>query len=95
MTMLRWVVLAATLSALLSMPASAQYRRWEGGPARVQQGQQRAAPGGRPGQRPPESDRRERDDGRRGAMSPDERRELNRDLERANREIYRKGKDRR
>lgn len=28
-----------------------------------------------------------------GSMTPDERRELNRDLQRANREIYRKGRD--
>lgn len=39
--------------------------------------------------------RREADRQQRDALTPDEHRDLNRDLERANREIYRKGRDRR
>ena len=39
--------------------------------------------------------RREADRQQREYLTPDEHRELNRDLERANREIYRKGRDRR
>ena len=39
--------------------------------------------------------RREADRQQRESLTPDEHRDLNRDLERANREIYRKGRDRR
>ena len=38
--------------------------------------------------------RRERERPQREMLSPDERRELNRDLQRANREIYRRGRER-
>ncbi|MGH8635516.1 MAG: hypothetical protein ACREUX_04975 [Burkholderiales bacterium] len=39
--------------------------------------------------------RREADRQQREALTPDEHRELNRDLQRANREIYRQGRERR
>jgi hypothetical protein len=39
--------------------------------------------------------RREADRDQRDSLTPDEHRQLNRDLERANREIYRQGRDRR
>jgi len=94
--MLRRVMMAALLSAVLAAPALAQYRRGDyPPPAWAQQGAQRYERE-RPDPRHRDRDAYRRDDGgdRRRALTPDERRELNRDLQRANREIYRKGRER-
>lgn len=91
--MLRRVMVMGLLSALLCLPAHAQYRQWSGGQASIQQVAERSD--GRSAQRNSGGERRSDSDGeRRKSMTPDERRELNRDLQRADREIYRKGKDR-
>lgn len=92
--MRQWLL--AALAALVFAPSSvqAQYdsRRYE---RSVQQGGQR---GDRGDYR--EDRRRSREDARRpeydrgGSLTPDERRDLNRDLQRANREFYRKGRER-
>ena len=87
--MLRLMIVLVGLGALLPPPSQAQYARSYADRAWIQQAQQRHAAGkqGRPQQVDREDvDRRER-------LTPDERRELHRDLQRANREIYRKGKD--
>ena len=90
-TMLRSIVLVAALCALSPLLSqAASYGRGEADRAWVQQAPQRHYPGKQGRQH--ESDRGDGD--RRGALTPDERRELHRDLQRANREIYRKGKDR-
>ena len=85
--MVRILLLAAALFAFAPLASHAQYGRWPDRPSAAEHGGPHQ---GNPG--------RQRDagrgDDRRNAMSPEERRDLNRDLQRANREIYRKGKER-
>lgn len=88
--MKRCVGLALALLAVTPFPASAQQGAWPGPPVWVQQGGQPSPP---PGARPDRE--RDTDRDRRERLTPDQRRELHRDLDRANREIYRKGRDRR
>jgi hypothetical protein len=88
--MVRVMVAAALVSALCATTVHAQYGGWPGGRLYAQQS---AGP-----QRPARQDaqrERPRGDGDRRSLTPDERRELRRDLQRANQEIYRKGKARR
>jgi Spy/CpxP family protein refolding chaperone len=87
--MFRSLLLAAALIAFSPLASQAQTGHWPMDRAWAQQGQGQRQ--GNPG-RQREAGRNEQD--RRNAMSPEERRELNRDLQRANREIYRKGKER-
>lgn len=86
--MVRILLLAAALLAFSPLASQAQSGRWPSDRAYAQHG---GAQQGNPG-RQRDASRGEND--RRNAMSPEERRELNRDLQRANREIYRKGKER-
>ena len=89
--MLRSIVLVAVLCALWPLPSQgAQYERRDTDRASDRQAPQRHYPE-RQG-RQQQSDRGDRD--RRGALTPDERRDLHRDLERAKREIYRKDRRR-
>lgn len=92
----RLLVIALAVTACLSLPAHAQYEPGQRG-LWVQQGRERADTSeqhradrnrSREGAQGRQSDRE-----RGGSMSPDERRELNRDLQRANREFYRKGRE--
>lgn len=92
--MWRWILLAAALSALSPAQAVAQYGYRHGG-SRLEQGSQQGDAPGRQGRRQQEAERRQPDRDRRETLTPDERRELNRDLQRANREIYRKGRNNR
>ncbi len=92
--MLRRVMVVAMLAATLCAPAYAQYRHGNDSRAVAQQSPQRYEPRERPDQRQREAQRRDDGGDRRRALTPDERRELNRDLQRANREIYRKGRER-
>jgi hypothetical protein len=91
----RCIVVVLTAAACLWLPAHAQYRP-ERGVWMQQQGRERAdrreqrADRGRGGDR---SQGRQSDRERGGSLTPDERRELNRDLQRANREFYRKGRE--
>ena len=85
--MIRSLLLAAALIAFSPLASQAQSGHWPMNRAWTDQGQRQGNPG-----RQRDAGRQEQD--RRNAMSPDERRELNRDLQRANREIYRKGKER-
>ena len=86
--MVRVLLLAVALVAFSPLASQAQSGRWpqDRAWAAEQGGQHQGHPG-----RQREAGRGE---DRRNAMSPEERRELNRDLQRANREIYRKGKER-
>ena len=85
------ILLALMVAFLALLPPAAEARDWPFGGARMQsQGQ---PPKGGPGQpprgerpRPPDSDKRTPP----GRLSREERRELDRDLDRANREIYRR-----
>ena len=86
--MFRALLLAAALIAFSPLASQAQSGRWPVDRALTEHGGQRH---GNPG-RQREAGRG--GDDRRNAMSPDERRELNRDLQRANQEYYRKGKER-
>jgi len=89
----RWLLLLTTLLLALPSTAAAQYDYGQRGI--YAQGGQRGDSADRPDRS------RSRDDGqarrsereRSQRMTPDEHRELNRDLQRANREIYRKGRD--
>jgi hypothetical protein len=69
--------------------AQAQYGRRHDERAYSQQSPQQPYPG-----RPDRQRERGRNDGDRRSLTPDEQRDLRRDLQRANKEIYRKGKDR-
>jgi hypothetical protein len=91
--MLRRIMLAIALLALSSVSAWAQYGHRQGGPSHAQQGDEASPPAGRPSRDRQAAQRQQ--SGRGHSMTPDERRELNRDLQRANREIYRKGRGRR
>jgi len=85
--MFRALLLAAALIALSPVASQAQSGHWPVERAWTEHGGQRGQPS-----RQREAGRGDND--RRNAMSPDERRELNRDLQRANQEFYRKGKER-
>lgn len=86
--MVRVLLLAVALVAFSPLASQAQSGHWPADRAYAQPGGPHQ---GNPG-RSRDAGRNEND--RRNAMSPEERRELNRDLQRANREIYRKGKER-
>jgi len=94
-TVRRWAIAALGAAACFALPAYGQYDPGQRAPW-MQQGRERGDPGDyrydRGRQRDPGQGRApERDRG--GSLTPDERRELNRDLQRANREFYRKGRD--
>jgi hypothetical protein len=75
--------------AMLALPHAAQARDWRGGPR--MQGQEQ--PVQRAPANPPRPERQRADPGERkppGRLTQEERRELHRDLDRANREIYRR-----
>lgn len=93
--LLVWIVLAGVWT-----PAQAQFDLWQRGPW-VQQGRDRGDRADQGGYRSDRGRGREAHQGRQpdreraGSLTPDERRELNRDLQRANREFYRKGREER
>jgi len=89
--MLRSIVLLAALSALWPLSSQgAQYGRDDADRASDRQAPQRYDRGKQGRQQ-----QADRDDGdRRGSLTPDERRDLHRDLQRAKREFYRKDKRR-
>ena len=89
LAMLPCMIFAAMLLALPSASVFAQYGSPPGRFA-VQPDGQRGEPPARPSRDRQEAQRRQGDRGH--TMTPDERQELNRDLQRANREIYRKGR---
>jgi hypothetical protein len=92
------IIIVAIMGALVmtAQPAAAQWRHHGGRHFDVQQ--QRQGPGGYQRQQPPQREYRQPDyrqqPGRQmdrrpdGRMTDDERRDLRRDLDRANREIY-------
>lgn len=95
--MVRKLLLAIAACALIAAPLAHARDRWSGFSPRAQaqgQGQQgKKAPG--QGQRPQRGDRGkpqggQPDRGNQNRLSEEQRRELNRDLDRANREIYRR-----
>lgn len=93
---LRLMISAVMLPAFSSAAAWTQYGAPFGSAVYVQQGGQggqRGQSSGRPSRDRQEAQRRQGDRERSNSMTPDERRELNRDLQRANREIYRKGRE--
>jgi hypothetical protein len=88
-----WLAAAAAIIGFaLSCSSYAQYDHRQRG-AYVQQGGQRGEQADRRAERGRDGAQRRQYE-RGGSMTPDERRELNRDLQRANREFYRKGRDR-
>jgi hypothetical protein len=87
------MILAVVLPAFSSAAAWTQYGAPFGSGVYVQQGGQRGKSSGRPSRDRQEAQRQQGDRERGNSMTPDERRELNRDLQRANREIYRKGRE--
>ena len=91
--MLRSMALAAMLAAFSSAVAGWPYPPAQGGIVLAQERGQRGEPPGRPSRDRQEAQRRQGERERSNQMTPDERRELNRDLQRANREFYRKGRD--
>ena len=88
-TILMIAMLAASVPAIAGMPYGGSY----GGAVYAQERGQRGQPPGRPSRDREEAQRRQGERDRNHSMTPDERRELNRDLQRANREFYRKGRD--
>ncbi|MBI1965551.1 MAG: hypothetical protein HYV99_06110 [Betaproteobacteria bacterium] len=84
------LVIAAAAGALL-LPALADARDWRPGFGAGLQAQERQMKKGPPGQfqRGREFRKNERDERHQGRLTEEERRELHRDLDRANREIYR------
>ncbi|MCC6534727.1 MAG: hypothetical protein IT531_19445 [Burkholderiales bacterium] len=91
---LGWVVTAAALlGSLACAPAAAQGIFQDVGRLYLQQGTGQRGEAGDANRRREHAERRQAE--RRNTLTPDERRELNRDLQRANREIYRKGRDNR
>jgi len=86
MTKILLAVLLVSLTASVSWGAQWDGRR--GPPEQQQRGPQPGQAG--PGQAPPPERRMQRDDRRDGALSEEERRGLHRDLDRANRELYRR-----
>lgn len=96
--MRRWLPVVALLCGLFMPGAQAESLDREGWRLLAQRSQDRDAQRGnyrRDEQRERRERRREADRQERQQLTPDERRELNRDLRRANREIYRQGRDRR
>ncbi len=91
--MLRTIVLAALLAAVPPAFSGLPYLGDLGGIVHAQERGRRGEPPGRPSRDRQEAQRRQGDRERGNQMTPDERRELNRDLQRANREFYRKGRD--
>lgn len=93
--MWRRTMTAVACACLLTSGAYAQsyYGPRDGRGAYTQQGERHAPPSNPPRRGADDRDRYERDQGGRRGLTPDERRELDRDLLRANREIYRKGRD--
>jgi hypothetical protein len=94
----RWVVMAALVLGILAPSAQAQFDV----PDTLRMVAQRydldnARRGERREERRDErrEERRRADRNQREWLTPDEHRELNRDLQRANREFYRKGRDNR
>jgi hypothetical protein len=89
-------IVIAGLAWCLGLPAAPSHAGDSGAAIVVaQRGQEREAQR-REGRREEQRERRrESDRPQREYLTPDEHRELNRDLQRANREIYRKGRDRR
>lgn len=87
---MKWLLLMAVAGALLLPPvADARDRRAGYGPLVQAQGQpMRKGPG--PYQRGEQYKRGEQDKRQQGRLTQEERRELHRDLNRANREIYRR-----
>ena len=86
--MFRALLLAAALIAFSPLASQAQSGHWPIDRPWADHGGQRH---GNPGR---QRDAGRGDNDRRNQLSPDERRELNRDLQRANQEYYRKGKER-
>ena len=86
---LLWLGLATATPAVFAWTPSGPY----GSQLLVQERGQRGQPPGRPSRDREEAQRRQGERERNNSMTPDERRELNRDLQRANREFYRKGRD--
>jgi len=91
--MLRTMVLAALLATVPPMLTGLPYTGTIGGLVHAQERGQRGEPPGRPSRDRQDAQRRQGERERGSQMTPDERRELNRDLQRANREFYRKGRD--
>jgi len=87
--MFRSLLLAAALLAMSPLASHAQSGHWPMDRAWAEQGERQRSP-----ERQQRGTGRDDQQDRRNAMSPEERRELDRDLQRANREFYRKGKDR-
>lgn len=89
----QWLLAAIAVFVLAPEAAQAQYdRRYE---RSVQQGGQRGDRGEyRDDRRRSREEYRRPEYDRGGSLTPDERRDLNRDLQRANREFYRKGRER-
>jgi hypothetical protein len=98
--MWRWMVMAVVLWVAGLPAAQAQYDGRDGWRILVQRGYERQD--SRRGERRNDErrndqreQRRRADRDQREALTPDEHRELNRDLQRANREFYRKGREKR
>lgn len=87
--------LALVVAGMLALPAVAGARDFQHGPRFGMQSQDKAHSKGRGperAERPDPADRRQRvePDKGKGRLTQEERRELHRDLDRANREIYRR-----
>ena len=94
--MKRLLLMIATAALIAPLPAGAGGWGMGGSPMLQAQGQQTKKGGGefqRGGRefRREQPDRPQRDERHQGRMTDEERRELHRDLDRANREIYRRG----
>lgn len=93
--MSRRMLMLAVCATLIAGPVIAQDRdAWRSRHIHAQNAERNPPPKDPPRHAAREYDRRDNDNGRRG-MTPDERRALDQDLRRANREIYRKGRDNR
>jgi hypothetical protein len=92
--MLRCMILAAMLAAVPPALAWSPFGTQSGSFVSVQD-RNRRGESNRPSRDRQDAQRRqgERERERNNTMTPDERRELNRDLQRANREFYRKGRE--
>lgn len=97
--MRRWLLIVALLCGLYVPGTQAESPDREGWRVLAQRSQERDAQRGgnrRDEERERRRERRqEADRQQRQYLTPDERRELNRDLQRANREIYRRGREKR
>jgi hypothetical protein len=94
-SMRRWMIAAALACSVGLPPALAWAERADEPLLVAQRGQDREAQRRDERRDQRRERRREPDRQQREYLTPDEHRELNRDLERANREIYRKGRERR